>query len=518
MQVCHNWHHIMKYEVGLCRFIGNGAVYNFPGCRSVVWHPIHAMERNGIDKCVFGEVDATSEDDVQGFLEPELVKELYFYGKIDIVTFKLIMDPVRWLTTLKLHLAVFLSLSFKSYDFSRASLRHLKIFYTHSIYNLSFPFNESNSTGKSLVHSGLLKFLQSCYFHRIKIFEFSGPYFVDKTPSLIDAIRLFVLKHEKSLHELVITFPYEWNVQPLKRKDAFGESNKTGNVTDNNSTEKRKPMEWGKVQLSRLVITCPNSVVPPMIIRDDNPEPGQMTSSSWTERILNCLWQSLVKNQFYLNKLQYQNKYEDWTFPRALFSNNARSLKSIVLYVNSEKNVDCNALACCENLRELNLEGNFFYSESNSQKPPNVISKLINLHHLPSSIERVSFSKLLVTSSDLEAFSCDFQKFSNISSIQLYQITRNLPEFGLTPLIVQNLLDQNSISVSFWQAFNTSTFQRAIENLYTVIDRDVMTLMKVLELCDTADGVYENLQFTTLNDCHIQVIRKKERDGIRNNS
>lgn len=523
--------------------------------------PIEVLSSAGIRKCHFGElmevatdnysgVDGTTSDEVngnatlQGFMLPELVKELSFYGKISSKLFHVILSPVYWLTTLKIHLMVFRLVSFEKNSLRLCCLTHLRIFYTHPVFQLSFPFKVDDPQGKESVHKNLNAFLSTSFFRRIKIFEFVGPYFMDETENFIDAVRAFVARHDVSLKELVVSFPYEWNVECGMRKKqeiqiSPGLLSSSFRYAESSSTQRTMQIDWGNVQLNRLVVACPNTIVPPIIANAYNMPLEGDAVSSWSRKTLNGVWQALLKKQCRLKMMQYINKYEDWSFPKAMFQNNAGSLKVISLSVNSLFPLDCKPLAECKNLVKLSLEGNYFhdnhqhnnaggrrdenynylpghYADAENKENINV-SRLFNVRFLPESLQEVCLSKVLVPVSEVETLvnntPTESKLFPNMKSLQLYQICKGLPQFGLSTDAVQHLFDQSNLSVSFWQALNCNSFEGAIRKaLNKVIDPEVMTLMKVLDHCDTDYWMHaENLQFSTLNEIHVQLIRKSKR-------
>lgn len=564
MQVCKRWSNIIHSEIGLTVYVGKGLVYNFPGHKAIRWMPIEVLTSAGIRKCHFGELmeatatdnysgvnDAITSDEAnenappQGFMLPELVKELSFYGRISNKLFHVILSPVYWLTTLKIHLMVFRLVSFDKYTLKLCRLTHLRIFYTHPVFQLSFPFNADDPQGKESVHKNLTTFLSTSFFRRIKIFEFVGPYFMDETENFIDAVRAFVTRHDVSLKELVVSFPYEWNVEFGMRKKqenqlSPGLLSSSLRYAKGSAIQPSMRNDWGNVKLDRLVISCPNTIVPPIIANAFNvPLEGEAVSS-WSRKTLNSVWQALLKKQCRLKMMQYINKYEDWSFPKAMFQNNAESLKVISLSVNSLFPLDCKALAECKNLAKLSLEGNYFHNNYHSnhvrgrrdenynylpgnyaavgENKENInVSRLFNVRFLPESLQEICLSKVLVPVSEVETLvdATQTKLFPNMKSLQLYQICKGLPQFGLSTDAVQHLFDQSNLSVSFWQALNRVSFEGSIRKaLNKVIDPEVMTLMKVLDHCDTDDWMHaRNVQFSTLNECHVQLIRKFKRQS-----
>lgn len=470
--MCHQWRDIITTEVGLTRFIGNGTNFNFPGQKFVSWQPVDVLRKVGIDRCVFGELLLTDQqerdDDInqEGFLLPELLQEVSFYGQISSELFHVIMSPVYWLNTLKLHLAVFLNASFDSCTWSLPSLQRLDVIYTHPVFHLQCPFTSGikgendEISGKDLVHKNLTTFLHTFFLRRLKRFEFVGPYFVDKSESLIDAVRIFVMKHEETLQELVVRFPYEWNVvdEPSGKRDSpptaptvsHTNSKEATAGADNESrgdvNKKLNTTDWGDVQLKRLVVVCPTTIVPPVHVapeeesNDGTAGQREQAVSAWSRKILNETWEALLGKQCHLEFLQYINKYADWQFPSVMFSNNATRLTVICTCVNSEFHVNCQAFGKCENLAKLTLEGNFFCADEMPADDVDLpeadekegISRLHNVHCLPRSIKEICLSKVMIMSADLDCVADpEVNMFPNLRSFQLYQVGRGFPQFGL---------------------------------------------------------------------------------------
>ncbi|ODN00457.1 hypothetical protein Ocin01_06222 [Orchesella cincta] len=406
-KVCQRWEVVAEETVGVEMYLGRRS--GFLSSENRDWHPLHAMQTEGISKCCLSITSTLSlseeEEDPQllqtkypVFWAPYLVKSLTLYGGISAPYFNRLVSPLRNLTELDLHISA-LSTLVKGQvkacgDILDCSSNHL-----HScISPRKLRTLRVSMKGFEFWHLQMLRPSKMCrcienlydilkgHYPLLQRFELGFPFFWDKESDMTKALSQFLHKHHKSLQHLSLEFHFYWRLEDKSFEELSDEDmNAYADIY-----ELPELSEIMNLKLFNIDITDKRFIVPSIFY-----------------------WEKLMLQQESLEFLKYKSGYH-CALPKCLIERNCHTLKTICMTVraNSVLPVDCEVLGKCEHLERLELDGGLrlIHQVIADSRGPH----LINAEYLPQTLKTVRLCSIYIDSRAAEYISSELKALKTL--------------------------------------------------------------------------------------------------------